>query len=47
MMPLSEAVMLYGDIFMPYVTIPARALGYLWSLIRNDNPPTPCVFEKK
>ena len=47
MIPSSEAVMLYGDIFMPYVTIPKRILGLLWSLIRNDRPPTPCVFEKR
>jgi hypothetical protein len=44
MMPVSEAAMLYGDIFMPFVTIPARALGFLFSLIREDNPPTPCVI---
>ena len=46
MIPRSEAAMLYGDIFMPYVTIPKRIIGFLWSLIRNDSPPTPCVFEK-
>ena len=46
-LPISEAAMLFGDIFMPYVTIPARALGYLWSLIKNDKEATPCVFDKR
>ena len=47
MIPRSEAAMLYADIFMPYITIPKRILGFLWSLIRNDRPATPCVFEKR
>jgi hypothetical protein len=45
--PRLEAAMLYADIFMPYVTIPARALGFVWSLIRGDRPPTPCVIEDR
>jgi uncharacterized protein involved in outer membrane biogenesis len=44
--PRSEAAMLYGDIFMPYITIPKRIMGFLWSLVRNDGPETPCVFQK-
>ena len=47
MMPLSEAAQLYGEILMPYVFVPARAVGYLWSLIKNDKETTPCVFEQK
>lgn len=45
--PGSEVAMLYGDIFLPYITIPKRILGFLWSLIRNDSLATPCVFEKR
>lgn len=44
MIPSSEAAMLYADIFMPYITIPKRILGSLWSMIRNDRAATPCVF---
>ena len=45
--PRSEVAMLYGDIFMPYITIPTRILGFLWFLIRNDSLATPCVFENR
>lgn len=45
--PRSEVALLYGDIFMPYITIPKRILGFLWFLIRNDSLATPCVFEKR
>ena len=45
--PRSEVAMLYGDIFMPYITIPTRILEFLWFLIRNDSLATPCVFEKR
>jgi hypothetical protein len=47
MMPLSQAAMLFGDIFMPYATIPARGLEFLWSLIKKDKEATPCVFIKR
>ena len=29
----------------PYVFIPANALGYLWSLMKNDKNAMPCVLE--
>jgi hypothetical protein len=44
MIPGSEAAMLYGDIFMPFISIPKRILGSLWSMVRNDRPDSPCVF---
>ena len=44
-MPLSEAAELYGTIVMPFVFLPARALGFLWSLMTNDKDATPCTFE--
>jgi len=44
-LPLSEAAELYGTIVLPFVFLPARALGYLWSLIANDQNGTPCVIE--
>ncbi|MEE4603917.1 MAG: AsmA family protein [Desulfobacteraceae bacterium] len=47
MIPGSEAALLYGDIFMPFITIPKRILGSLWYLIRNDRPDSPCVFKKR
>jgi hypothetical protein len=29
---------------VPFVALPARALGYLWSLIRNDrDEKSPCI----
>ncbi|MBL0712187.1 MAG: AsmA family protein, partial [Desulfosarcina sp.] len=34
--PVEEAAILAGQIFVPYVALPARALGYLWSLIKRD-----------
>jgi hypothetical protein len=44
-LPLSEAAELYGTIVLPFVFLPARALGYLWSLLANDQDGTPCVIE--
>ena len=42
--PVKEAAILAGQIFAPFVTLPARALGYLWSLIRNDKDEnSPCI----
>ena len=35
-LPFREAAKLYGEIFMPVVFLPVRALGYLWYLIRKD-----------
>ena len=44
-MPLSEAAELSAAIVMPFVYLPARVLGYLWSLISNDKDATPCFLE--
>lgn len=44
-LPSAEAAQLYGEIFMPYVFVPARALGYLWYLVKKDQEGTPCMFE--
>jgi uncharacterized protein involved in outer membrane biogenesis len=42
--PVKEAAILAGQIFAPFVALPARALGYLWSLIRNDkDEKSPCI----
>ncbi len=46
-LPFREAAKLYGEIFMPVVFLPARALGYLWYLIRKDKEePSPCLIMK-
>ncbi|MBW2566641.1 MAG: AsmA family protein, partial [Deltaproteobacteria bacterium] len=43
-LPFREAAKLYGEIFMPVVFLPARALGYLWYLIKNDAAEeSPCL----
>jgi len=43
-MPLREAVQLYGKIFMPYAFLPARAIGYVGYLMRNDkDEESPCL----
>jgi uncharacterized protein involved in outer membrane biogenesis len=42
--PVAEAAVLAGQIMVPFVALPARALGYLWSLIRNDrDEKSPCI----
>jgi hypothetical protein len=42
--PTEEAALLAGDILVPYVTLPARLVGYLWSLVKNDKDGgSPCV----
>jgi hypothetical protein len=42
--PITEVVALAGQIFAPFAALPARALGYLWSLIRNDkDEKSPCI----
>jgi uncharacterized protein involved in outer membrane biogenesis len=42
--PVKEAAILAGQIFAPFVTLPVRALGYLWSLVRNDKDEnSPCI----
>jgi hypothetical protein len=43
-LPFREAAKLYGEIFMPVVFLPARALGYLWYLIKKDAAEeSPCL----
>jgi uncharacterized protein involved in outer membrane biogenesis len=44
-MPLVEAAELYGTVVLPFVFLPARALGYLFSLLTNDAETTPCLVE--
>jgi uncharacterized protein involved in outer membrane biogenesis len=46
-LPLAEAAELYGTIVLPFVFLPARALGYLFSLLTNDAETTPCLIEAK
>ena len=36
--PAEEAAILAGQILVPVVALPARALGFLWSLISRDKP---------
>ena len=44
-LPFREAAKLFGEIFMPVVFLPARALGYLWYLIRKDEEEeSPCLM---
>ncbi len=46
-LPFQEAAKLYGEIFMPVVFLPVRALGYLWYLIRKDKEEeSPCLIMK-
>ncbi len=43
-LPAKEAAILAGHIFAPFITLPGRALGGLWSLIRNDKDEnSPCL----
>jgi hypothetical protein len=43
-LPFREAAKLYGEIFMPAVFLPVRALGDLWYLIRKDKgEESPCL----
>ena len=44
-LPFREASKLYGEIVMPMVFLPVRALGYLWYLIRKDKEEeNPCLI---
>jgi hypothetical protein len=43
-LPLREAVRLYGEIFVPYVFLPVRALGYVRYLLESDkDEESPCL----
>ena len=42
--PFMEAARLIGEILMPYYFLPARALGYIWSLLQEDpHGLSPCL----
>jgi uncharacterized protein involved in outer membrane biogenesis len=42
--PANEAVILAGQLAVPIIALPARALGLLWSLIRDDKDEnSPCL----
>ena len=44
-LPFREAAKLYGEIFMPYIFLPLRGLGYLWHLMKNDkDEESPCLI---
>ncbi len=43
-LPFVEAARLFGEITMPYVFLPARAVGYVWYLMKNDKDEnSPCL----
>jgi hypothetical protein len=45
--PFKEAARLAGEILLPYVFLPARALGYLWYLLMDDkDEKSPCLIEE-
>ncbi|CAB1058461.1 hypothetical protein D1BOALGB6SA_3217 [Olavius sp. associated proteobacterium Delta 1] len=44
--PANEAAILAGQLAVPIIALPARALGILWSLIRDDKDEnSPCLTE--
>ena len=43
-MPAEEAAILAGQVLIPIVALPARALGYLWSLISRDEEVPDCFI---
>jgi hypothetical protein len=44
-LPGKEAARIYGSIIMPYIFLPARALGSLLGLVKNDKDSTACVIK--
>jgi hypothetical protein len=43
-LPFREAARLFGEITMPYVFLPVRAMGYVWYLMKNDkDESSPCL----
>jgi hypothetical protein len=46
-MPLAEAAEFCSTIVMPFVFLPLRVPGYLFSLLTNDTESTPCVIEEE
>lgn len=44
--PASEAAILAGQLAVPIIALPARALGILWSLISEDkDEDSPCLTD--
>jgi hypothetical protein len=42
--PANEAVILAGQLAVPIIALPARALGFLWSVISEDKDEnSPCL----
>jgi hypothetical protein len=47
-LPYIEAARLSGEILIPYVFLPARALGYTWYLMKDDkDEKSPCFAQSK
>ncbi len=45
--PFREAARLYGEIAMPFAFLPARAIGYVWYLMKNDkDESSPCLTQE-
>ena len=42
-LPFKEAARLSGEILAPYIFLPARGLGYLWYLLKEDTEEGPCL----
>ena len=42
--PAEEAAILVSQVLVPYVALPARALGYLWSLVSKDPTEGTCFI---
>ena len=43
-LPFVEAARLFGEIVMPHAFLPARALGYLWYMMKEDKDEgSPCL----
>jgi hypothetical protein len=42
--PAEEAAILAGQVILPYVALPARVLGFLWSLISRDDTEGTCFL---
>jgi hypothetical protein len=45
--PLAEAAVLYGTIILPFVILPARGTGHLFSLLAGDAESTSCLVKAK
>ena len=45
--PAEEAAILAGQVLVPIVALPARALGILWSVISRDKSKITCIIPPK